>query len=171
MEHRALKSNKFITRTITLASAALIIAIDQFVKYLAAFYLAEIETFPLIENVLQLTYVENTGAAFGIFSGKVFLLVGLTGLILLGMIVLIAIGKVAHPCLLTSFVLIIGGGIGNLIDRIRLGYVIDYIHVTIIDFAVFNFADCCVVIGTILLVIYFLFFDKKPEDEEEEKED
>ncbi len=70
--------------------------------------------------------------------------------------------------LLTSFSLIIGGGIGNLLDRVGQGFVVDYLHITIVDFAVFNFADCCVVIGTILLVAYFVFFDKKDKAEKTE---
>lgn len=164
-----MKKIKYLDRIIALGGSALLIALDQFFKYLAVIYLYPIETKPIWKGVFQLTYIENPGAAFGIFAGKTFLLVGLTGLIILLLIILTALGKFKHPLLLTSISLVIGGGIGNLIDRIISGYVIDYFHFTLFEFPVFNFADCCVVIGTGLLIVYFLFFDKNSDVKKEKK--
>ncbi|MEG1994096.1 MAG: signal peptidase II, partial [Oscillospiraceae bacterium] len=69
--------------------------------------------------------------------------------------------KIQNKCLIISLVLIISGGVGNLIDRIRLGFVVDYLDFRLINFPVFNFADCCVVIGTALVLIYVFFIEPK----------
>ncbi|MGI5959174.1 MAG: signal peptidase II [Massiliimalia sp.] len=150
----------------SLIISAVIIGLDQLFKYLAVQYLYPVGTIPLWKGVFQLTYVENRGAAFGIFEGKKILLVGFTGVILLLLLLAVLFKKVTHPVLVTSFALIIGGGIGNLIDRTFLGYVVDYLHLTLFQFPVFNFADCAVVIGTILLIAYFFFWDKKENSEQ-----
>ena len=162
------KRKRLLQNILALLGAVVIIGLDQWIKQLAVENLKPIRSIPIWEGVFQLFYVENRGAAFGIFSGKTFLLVGLTGMIILAMIALIVLNKIEHPMLLTSFSLIIGGGIGNLLDRVGQGFVVDYLHITIVDFAVFNFADCCVVIGTILLVAYLVFFDKKDKAEKTE---
>lgn len=146
---------------LVLAASLLMVGLDQLFKDLAIRYLSPIETYPLIQDVLHLTYLENRGAAFGIFEGRTFWLVGVTGAVVLVLIVLLVLNKIHSPMLMWAMGLIIGGGIGNLIDRIFRGYVVDYIHLKFIHFAIFNFADCCVVIGTALLVIYFLFFEGK----------
>ena len=146
---------------VILAVSVLIIGLDQLFKYLAIQFLSPIETMPLIDGVLNLTYCENKGAAFGIFAGRTFLLVGVTGGVLLLLIVLLILNKFSSPVLMWAVGLIIGGGIGNLIDRIFRTFVVDYIHVKFVKFAIFNFADCCVVVGTILFIFYFLFLEGK----------
>lgn len=137
----------------------LLVGVDQLIKYFAIQYLAPLDTYPLWEDILHLTYIENKGAAFGILSGKTFWLVGVTGIVILALIIALLLKKIRSPWLMWAVGLIIGGGIGNLIDRICRGYVVDYIHVKLIKFAIFNFADCCVVIGTIMLVVYFLLIE------------
>ena len=144
------------------------IVVDQLLKKLVVTFLKPMSIFPLWDGVFQLTYVENKGAAFGIFAGEKLILIWLTGITLCSMIVLLLMGKINHPCLLASFALIIGGGIGNLIDRVLLDYVVDYLHVTLINFAVFNFADCCIVIGSALLLYYFLFLERSPKELQED---
>lgn len=144
----------------SLLISAAIVGLDQLFKHLAVKYLYPVESIPVWDGVFQLTYVENKGAAFGIFEGKKFFLVGLTGLVLLVLFLALVLKKVQHPVLVTSFAMIVGGGVGNLIDRAFLGYVVDYLHITLFQFPVFNFADCCVVIGTILLLIYFFFLER-----------
>lgn len=125
-------------------------------------YLSDVPTLPLIDGVFHLTYVENRGAAFGILDGKGVFLIILTTIVLLALIVLLLLNKLRHPLLLTALALFLGGGFGNLIDRVFRHYVVDFLDFRLINFAVFNFADCCVVVGTILLFIYVLFFmDKK----------
>lgn len=136
---------------------------DQFIKFQAVNHLSGINSIPIIKEVLELTYVENHGAAFGMLQGKQIFLVLITIIV----IVAIAIYYKKLPTdskykwLKLSFILIISGAIGNLIDRIRLSYVIDYIYFKLIDFPVFNLADCFVVVGTILLSILILFVYKE----------
>ena len=155
---------RILPSLLTLLGAALLIVVDQWLKQLAVEHLKPQGIYPLWDGVFQLTYVENHGAAFGIFAGEKIFLVWITGLLLAAMVGLLLFRKITHPCLLVSFGLIIGGGVGNLIERVLYSYVVDYLHVTLINFAVFNFADCCVVVGTLLLLVYFLFFDRKESD-------
>ena len=159
------KPKLYLLNCLTLICSMILVGLDQWFKALAVKFLYPIETKVIWEGVFQLTYIENRGAAFGIFSGKKFMLVGVTGAIIFILMILILLGKIKRCMLLWSLALIIGGGIGNLIDRIFLGYVVDYLHITLFQFPVFNFADCCVVIGTILLIIYFVFFESAREKE------
>lgn len=107
----------------------------------------------LIPGILQLTYVENTGAAFGFFNARLFLII--FDILIIFFIIKILLDK-KYPLndkAKTGLSLIISGGIGNLIDRIFRGFVIDYIDITqIIDYPVFNFADILVVAGVILII-------------------
>lgn len=144
---------------ILIVLSLVLVGFDQFFKYLASQYLKPVNSKVIIDNIFSLTYIENRGAAFGLFEGNKLLLIWITAIVLIGLVVSVFMDKIKNNVLLFSFILIVGGGIGNLIDRIYLGYVVDYLHVTCINFAIFNFADCCVVIGTILLIIYFIFFD------------
>ena len=92
-------------------------------------------------------------------------LIGLTSLMIIGLIIFAVKDKTKHPFMMLSTASIIAGGIGNLIDRIRMGYVIDYLDVKLFNFAVFNFADICVVLGAICLVIYILFMETKENEQ------
>lgn len=137
-----------------------LITLDQVTKFLAVTNLKDASSISLISNFLSLTYVENKGAAFGILQEKkVFFVISTIILVLFLLCVLIFNKKITRYSQI-SLVLILSGAIGNFIDRVRLGYVIDYIDIkfgTIYDFPVFNVADCCVVVGAILLVILILF--------------
>lgn len=151
-----------IKRTVILIiSSFVLIVIDQYIKYIATTYLKPISNYDVIKDIFSLTYIENNGAAFGLFAGNKFLLIWLTGFVILGLIIYTLMNKIKHNLMFISIILIVSGGVGNLIDRINLGYVVDYLHITCINFAIFNFADCLVVCGTILLIIYFMFFDDK----------
>ena len=139
-----------------LLSAVLAVA-DQLIKLLVKARLAPIGDISLLDSVLHLTYVENRGMAFGMMQGQKWLLIWVTALVLLVLIAGIMMGKIRKPATLFTTAVIIGGGVGNLIDRVYRGYVIDYIDFRIINFAVFNFADICVTCGTaVLLVILFV---------------
>lgn len=135
-----------------------LIAIDQISKYLAVKYLANIGSIPIIKNIFHLTYVENRGAAFGMFQNNqiIFIVVAIAacvfGLYYLYKKDLNILGK-------SSIILIISGALGNLIDRIRLGFVVDYFDFRVIWDYVFNVADVFVVVGTILLCVYIIFFE------------
>lgn len=133
---------------------------DIYTKYLAVtvFSINEIE---VIKNILYFTYVENRGAAFGILQNQKWLLVIFTLIIMICIVIYMIIKKPDNKILITSLSMILSGGIGNLIDRINLSYVIDFIDVRIINYPVFNIADCLVVCGSVLLCVYILFFYEK----------
>lgn len=139
----------------------LLIALDQLTKYLAVAYLQPIDTLPIIEGVIHLTYVENTGAAFSMLSGNQLFLKGVTIVAITIMMFVFRklLSKPEEDWIKACFVLIISGGIGNLIDRLRLDYVIDFIDFRLINFAIFNGADSFVSVGTALL-FYVVFFGK-----------
>lgn len=140
-----------------------LIALDQWTKWLVTSSMELGESIPVIENVFHLTYVQNTGAAFSILEGKQWLLLGVTGLLLAAIIVYVVWKRPQGRMLLLSLSMIVAGGVGNLMDRLRLGYVVDFFDARIIRFAVFNVADIFVVCGTILLAVWFLFFEGKKE--------
>ncbi|WP_152650763.1 signal peptidase II [Paraclostridium benzoelyticum] len=135
-----------------------LIGLDQISKFLAVKYLVNIGSIPIIKDIFHLTYVENRGAAFGMFQNNqmVFVVVALIacifGLYYLYKKQLNLLGK-------SAIILIIAGAIGNLIDRVKLGFVVDYFDFRIVWNYVFNVADVFVVIGTILLCIYIIFFE------------
>ena len=135
-----------------------LIGLDQISKFLAVKYLVNIGSIPIIKDIFHLTYVENRGAAFGMFQNNqmVFVVVALAacifGLYYLYKKQLNLLGK-------SAIILIIAGAIGNLIDRVRLGFVVDYFDFRIVWNYVFNVADVFVVIGTILLCINIIFFE------------
>lgn len=135
-----------------------LIGLDQISKFLAVKYLVNIGSIPIIKDIFHLTYVENRGAAFGMFQNNqmIFVVVALAacifGLYYLYKNQLNLLGK-------SAIILIIAGAIGNLIDRVRLGFVVDYFDFRIVWNYVFNVADVFVVIGTILLCIYIIFFE------------
>lgn len=146
--------------------AALIVVLDQFTKYLTVAHIPIGTAIPAIPGLFQLTYVQNTGMAFSMLQGGrwFFLIMTLVAFVIMGY----AVKKnwITHPTGLWALAAIAGGAVGNLIDRVRLGYVIDMIEVTFMRFAVFNVADCFVVCGAILLVIYAFFFDKSKKKEQ-----
>ena len=144
-----------------LIAIVILIFIDQIIKLWAMSSLMPIGSVPILNGVFHLTYIENHGAAFSILQNKTYFLIAVTSVAICFALYLLVSKKIQNKCLITSLVLIIAGGIGNLIDRIRLGYVVDYLDFRLINFPVFNFADCCVVIGTALVLIYVFFIEPK----------
>ena len=140
---------------------AILIALDQFIKNWALNDLKYKGSISVIENVFNLTYVENRGAAFGLFQNNqiVFVIVAIIATIV-GLYFLHS-KKLNSKLCKFSIVLIIAGALGNLIDRIRLDFVVDYFDFIFIWNYVFNLADCFIVVGTILLCIYILISDKE----------
>ena len=147
-----------------LAGAALL-ALDQWVKYWTVSHLALGESCPLIPGFVELLRVHNYGAAWSSFSGMRWLLLAVTSVIVLLVAFLLAKRVVRHPLGITACVLVISGGLGNIIDRVRLGYVVDMFNFQFMTYPVFNVADICVVCGAILGAIYYLWiydkYDKK----------
>lgn len=146
-----------------LAMIAILIGLDQLFKYWAVLYLQPIGTIPLINGKFHLTYVENFGAAGGILQGKQFLLILVTSVVLAGLFILLILKKFPGRFLPWMVGLVIAGGIGNLLDRIFRGFVVDYLDVCWIHYPVFNFADCCVVVGICVIAVYVLWSERKQE--------
>ena len=143
-------------------AVALLTGFDQLTKLLAVKNLKGKADIPLIPDVLYFQYLENRGAAFGIFQDRKIFLVLLTSLILVGVCYVfwkIPADKKYIYLKLLCF-LITAGGIGNLIDRVRLDYVIDFIYFAPIDFPVFNVADIYVSVGMVFLFTVVLFYYK-----------
>ena len=145
---------------------ALIAAADQLIKYavlnsslvvLADGEIKEGSIITVIDKFLQLDYEPNTGAAFSILEDKTEFLAVFSAVVLLIGFYLIFARKIKSKVLLVSVVMIMGGGLGNLIDRVWHHFVIDYIRVLFIDFPVFNFADCFVTVGEFILIGYLLW--------------
>ena len=139
-----------------------IVAVDQVTKVLVVQQIPLFGEVGAIDGLFHLTYVQNTGAAFSSFQGMRWLFVGI--FVLLTVAVLFEYFKKPMPfatferwCIASIY----GGALGNIIDRVRLGYVVDMIDVDFINFPVFNVADCFITCGCILLVIHLVFFNKK----------
>ncbi|MCL2508530.1 MAG: signal peptidase II [Oscillospiraceae bacterium] len=148
------KSKK--SRIIALAATAVLTAADQLIKLIVVRGLLRGNPRTLIANVLALRYVENTGAAFSIFQNRTTLLAVFTGAALAAGILVMAMGMIKSNLLYASFVMIVAGGLGNLIDRVLRGFVIDYIEPLFMNFAVFNFADALVTLGAFAMIAYLL---------------
>ena len=135
--------------------------IDQLTKLLVINNLKSISTFPIIKDVFHLTYVENTGAAFSVFNKNTMALTILTSVFILILLYFLykEVKTNNNTFMKLGVSFIIGGAIGNLIDRIFRSYVVDFFDLRIINFAVFNVADLFVTIGAVL-VLYVLVFDK-----------
>ena len=146
-------------RLLWLCLALALTALDQWTKRLAA---AHLKSAPrvLIDGVLELTYAENTGAAWSMLSGKQILLIALTAVMLGAVLVLLLCGKWRNGWLLAGETLLLAGGVGNLIDRVWNGCVVDFIYVKAIHFPIFNVADCCVCLGAIGILIDLIWLEK-----------
>ena len=139
----------------------LTIGADQWLKYWTVNHLELGQSHPFIPHIMQLRRLHNYGAAWSSLNGKTVFLVALTSVLLIALIVLLCKRVVRHPLGVLSCILVIGGGIGNMIDRVVLGYVVDMFDLLLFDYPVFNLADCFVVVGTILGAIYYLWlYDK-----------
>lgn len=147
-----------VKKVIFFVITAALVGVDQLIKFVLAQVLPkEFDSMVIIDGVLNFTHVENEGAAFSVLSGKTWFLIILTLIIIIFGIYLILSNKITTPIMKTSFCLMISGGLGNLIDRIfRDGCVFDFIDLDFAplkNFAIFNFADCLVVVGVIVMIV------------------
>lgn len=143
-----------------------LIGVDQATKVIAIKFLEPIEYFDVIDKVLRFRYVENTGAVFGSFSTHTVILTIFSVILLLFTIVYLIKNREKSKFVNVCLLLMISGGVGNIIDRIRLNFVVDFIEPIFVDFAVFNFADCLITVGAFALIIYLfieLIKDSKKE--------
>ena len=141
--------------------SAFVVAADQLAKYVTVACIPLYENRPFIPGLLRLTYVQNTGAAFSTFQGQQWLF-ALIFAIFTGLILHEYFKKPMPFTKLERFCIaaIYGGGLANMLDRVRLGYVVDMIETTFMEFPVFNVADCFITCGCVVLMVHLAFFNK-----------
>lgn len=147
----------------------LIIAFDQITKYLATAQLKGGKTVQFIPDVVQFRYAENTGMAFSLLSGARWIFIVLTVAVCVGVLWYMFSDRCKNLWLYWSLGVVVSGGLGNLIDRVRFGYVVDFIEPTFMNFAVFNIADSAVTLGAASMIIY-LVLDLFKKDEGKQNE-
>lgn len=145
------------------------VVLDQLTKYFAQLYLQPVGTMPFIPGIMELRFVLNDGAAFSSFAGARLFLILFTGIAIAALAVYLLWKKPPKRLERTALVLLIGGGLGNLIDRVRTGVVVDFFATTFVDFAVFNVADCFVCVGAVMLILYVFLEERKKSGEPERK--
>ena len=129
------------------------IVLDQLTKLLITTFMELGDSIPIIKNVLHITYWENSGAAFGMLSDRRWVFILVSTVTIIGLLIFLYLGHAQNRLYAIAISLIISGGIGNMFDRLYLGYVIDFIDFQLIDFAIFNGADSFVCIGAGLLIL------------------
>lgn len=153
MKIKKLNFKEYLVYTLVIAVG---IAIDQLTKFLAVKFLEPIDTLPLINKVLHLTYVENRGAAFGMLADKRYIFMIISTVMIVAIGLYLYLGLCEKRSYAIPLAMIVSGGIGNMIDRIALGYVVDFIDFRLINFAVFNGADSFVCVGAFALALLLL---------------
>lgn len=148
-------------------TVVLLTALDQVTKLWAVKSLRPVGEIPIIEGVFNLRYVENTGAAFSILQGKTFLLTVIPIVACAFMVYILLTKRLSSRLGSWGITLIFSGALGNLIDRIFRGAVVDMFDFELINFPVFNVADICVTVGAVLFFIYAIFFYDKAEKKDE----
>lgn len=143
-----------------------ILTLDQLVKEYVSVHIPLGESRPFLPGLVELRRLHNYGAAWSSFSGMRWMLTVATSVIVLWVLSLLLRGKVRRPVGVMACCLIISGGLGNIFDRIRLGYVVDMFCFQFIDFPIFNVADMCIDAGVVLGVLYYYrWYDKDNEGE------
>ena len=151
--------------------AAVLVAVDQIVKYLVMTNIPLGGHVPFIPYLVELTYVTNTGAAFSIFSEHTWALALVSLVMSLALALALWKNLFRHPFGKLALTLLLAGAVGNLIDRAFRGFVVDMFNVLFMRFAVFNVADICVVVGGIAAGVYYMFLMEKLEPREESPND
>ena len=148
---------------LAILSVVAMIILDQLVKYWTVSVLKAAGSIPILENVFHLTYVENRGAAFSILQGQKFFFILVTVFVLTMIIIAFHKKWIMHFSGKWALLMVAGGAIGNLIDRIFRGFVVDMFDFCLINFPVFNVADIFVVCGGFLIAFYVMFIHPDPE--------
>ena len=139
-----------------------LLGLDQWVKHYVTVHIPLGEAQPLLPGLVELRTVHNYGAAWSSLAGMRWLLVAITGVIIAAVAVILIRRIVRHPVGVMAGFLILSGGLGNIVDRVRLGYVVDMFHLEFWpSYPVFNVADICVVCGALLGAVYYLWFYEK----------
>ena len=148
--------------TVCAVLAVGLLVFDQWLKHWIILNLPLGESLPLFPGFVELLTVHNYGAAWSSFSGQKWLLLGVTSVLLVGILFVLVRRIVRHPVGVAACMLVLSGGIGNLIDRVRLGYVVDMFHFEFWpSYPVFNVADICVVCGAVLGAVYYMWLYEK----------
>lgn len=133
----------------------LIFAADITTKHLVQRAMKPYQSIPVLENIFHITYVQNTGAAFSILKGKTFLFTAVSSVIILTIIYILIKYPIKRKIFGIVMAMILGGAFGNLIDRLRYGYVVDFLDFRV--WPVFNIADCAIVLGVVVLAYLITF--------------
>lgn len=149
--------------------SALWVVVDQVVKYLVRANIPLYDSVGFLPGVMDLTYVQNTGAAFSLLSEHTWVLTLLSAVVSVGILIVMAKGIFDDRMGRLSLALLLGGAVGNLIDRALFGFVTDMFETTFVHFAIFNVADIGVVVGGILLCLHVIrsFFRERKQGKEE----
>ncbi len=151
--------------------ALLLVAGDQLTKLVIRAHIPLGSSIPFIPHILDLTYVQNTGAAFSLLNSHTWLLTLTSAVVVLVMCWLIVKGFFKNALGRWAAALVLAGGVGNLIDRAVFGFVTDMFQTVFMEFAVFNVADCCITVGVPLLFLYVLLYMGKDEKKEASPDD
>lgn len=147
------------------ALTLLVVLLDYITKRIVSGNMVLYQSIPVIKGVFNITYVKNTGASFGMMAGARWFFVAVTVFLIAAVIYYAVKNKITDKLFLVSASFVVGGGIGNLIDRIATGAVVDFFDFCLINFAIFNVADCFVVVGVILMAIYYIKEEKTKKEE------
>ncbi len=139
-------------------TAAALAVIDQIIKLLVVRSIPLGGHAPLVGGLLGLTYIQNTGAAWSVMERQTWILTVVSLIVIILIIWALAARKIRNGLGRWSLAVLLGGAVGNLIDRVRLGYVVDMFQTLFVDFPIFNFADICITLGGIVFCIDVIFF-------------
>ena len=157
-----------ISGLLSLLGAAVLVVLDQLIKHWATAALLPVGSMEVLPGIVELRYCLNDGMAFSILAGKQGLLIGVTSVMLVAVLVMLFVRKMPLAERI-AWTLVLGGGVGNLIDRVLNGVVVDYINVLFMHFAIFNFADICVCVGVGLLMLVLLLDSTKKDELAQQK--
>lgn len=157
--HRKNSSKKGILLGADILLLAILIFLDQLTKHFAILYLKDKPSVAVIDGVFELKYLENRGAAFGMLQNQKFFFIFIA-VVILAVIAYVLIKTPNHRKYLklhVALVFVAGGALGNMLDRCRLDYVVDFLYFSLINFPIFNVADIYVTVSAVFLVILLLF--------------
>ena len=157
-----------ISGLLSLLGAAVLVVLDQLIKHWATAALLPVGSMEVLPGIVELRYCLNDGMAFSMLAGKQGLLIGVTSVMLVAVLVMLFVRKMPLAERI-AWTLVLGGGVGNLIDRVLNGVVVDYINVLFMHFAIFNFADICVCVGVGLPMLVLLLDSTKKDAPAQQK--
>lgn len=155
------KKNKPHIMWLWVAVIAVSVILDQVTKLIVVKNMELYETAPFIKGIIEFQYIENRGAAWGMFSENRWIFIIISAAALIALPIMLYKYRNLHFLFGFSLSLVIGGAAGNMIDRVFAGAVVDFLNFQFIDFPVFNVADICVTVGAALMFIYLIFIDKE----------